>query len=396
MKKYLLMAALFAASASISAQNVCTIKGTIGNKKLRFSDKEVKMVYLNQMDELENCILVDSAKVAKDGSFTFKHTINKENQPLVYLLTGFDNGAAHFWVEPGTVTLEIPDANYPVSCKASGTITNELEAQFTEIRQKCIQVQVDSLHVFARKHGNEWLDTDEGMLQRKIVGSQAVVKQMIDKTMFILNHTDSPMAPLFMKKELMWDMNEQLLIRIVRSMHPSLYNHPYYKAFKNAVLAKFMKEGSELPDITLQWKDGSKGKLSDFRGKYVLLDFWASWCGPCRKEIPHLIKLRQDLDHMQDRFVIISFSLDNDKNAWQKAIKDNTIDLEGWLHASDLKGWQSPEATLLGINAVPKTFLLSPAGEIIAIDLRGDEMVRKVKMLIAQDEFGVCKQDNNE
>ena len=114
----------------------------------------------------------------------------------------------------------------------------------------------------------------------------------------------------------------------------------------------------------------------------MLLDFWASWCGPCRREIPFVIKLYNETRSVKDKFVIVSFSLDNKKKAWTDAIPTMGMNLPDWVHVSDLYGWNSPAARDLGVSAIPKTFLLDPEGKLIAIDLRGDHMIQKVKELL--------------
>ena len=169
---------------------------------------------------------------------------------------------------------------------------------------------------------------------------------------------------------------------MMNAISPALKDHPYYAAARNAILAKYLKVGAEAPDITLPTVDNKQMHLSDLRGRYVLLDFWASWCGPCRKEIPFLIQLFNETQGKRDQLALVSFSIDNKEDAWKKAITDRGMNLEGWIHASDLKGWQSPEAQMFGVEAVPRTVLINPEGKVVAFDLRGEEMVRKVKQLI--------------
>ncbi|MDF2517231.1 MAG: hypothetical protein K0R59_2527 [Sphingobacterium sp.] len=131
------------------------------------------------------------------------------------------------------------------------------------------------------------------------------------------------------------------------------------------------KVGQQAPDLTLNNPEGKAVKISDYLGKHLLLDFWASWCGPCRAENPNLVKAYQK--YHDKGFEILGISLDDAarKDAWVEAIKkDNLL----WPQVSDLKGWDSLAAKIYGINAIPASFLLDPEGRIIARDLRGDDL----------------------
>lgn len=358
------------------------IKGKIANKSLRLDNKIIQKVYLNRMDASERFIVVDSSDVAADGTFSLSYKMTKDAQPEVGHITGFDNGITTLWMEPGIANVFIKEAKHPIGAEISGTPTNELAEEYKQFRRKCINTQTEFLDKAEKEHGAAWLDEEEGMQLRTEIGSKAVMQSLYDEMQFILDHSSSPLAPLMLQKELMFHLEEYTLNAMMASISPSLQNHPYYTAARNAILSRFLKVGAEAPDITLPCDDGKQMRLSDLRGKYVLLDFWASWCGPCRKEIPYLIQLFNETKEKRDKLALVSFSIDNKENAWKKAIADRGMKLEGWIHASDLKGWQSPEAKMFGVEAVPRTILINPEGKVVAFDLRGEEMVRKVKQMI--------------
>ncbi|MDD4214088.1 MAG: TlpA disulfide reductase family protein, partial [Bacteroidales bacterium] len=148
------------------------------------------------------------------------------------------------------------------------------------------------------------------------------------------------------------------------------FHNSYTGATKTAI-------GSVAPDFTLPDSAGIKISLSSLRGKYVLVDFWASWCGPCKKELPNLIKLYKDFK--SSKFEILGVSLDKTRAAWVGAIRSEKL---SWIHVSDLKYWQSEVVPLYHITGIPHMILLDPEGKIIAKNLRGEELYHTIKDIL--------------
>lgn len=145
-------------------------------------------------------------------------------------------------------------------------------------------------------------------------------------------------------------------------------------------LRSVVMAGMEAPDIVMRDTAGVERRLSDLRGQIVLIDFWASWCGPCRMENPNVVRMYQRY-HAQG-FEIFSVSLDNNRDKWVQAIKkDNLV----WPnHVSDLRGWSSAAGRLYGISSIPATVLLDREGKVLARNLRGAQLEEKLKEIFGQ------------
>jgi len=195
---------------------------------------------------------------------------------------------------------------------------------------------------------------------------------------FIREHPKSAVSPLVALMQFAQEMTAHDIDTLVAFLDPSVRASVYVAELKKlADKMRITDVGGMAPDFTLNTPEGTPLSLSSLRGKIVLVDFWASWCVPCRKENPNVVMV---YNQFKDKgFDILGVSLDREKGAWEKAIADDKLT---WHHVSDLKYWQSEAAVKYGIQSIPSTLLLDKDGKIIAKNLRGEELAKKLAQLL--------------
>jgi peroxiredoxin len=311
----------------------------------------------------------------KNGEFKFKGTIP---EPVVAtLITKFKDKPGseklprelfRFFLEPSKVELTVNQSSKNISVKDSKT--NE-EFQLLVKQAESYTIKFDSLYEeydSLEKAGNK-----EAMnrVEKTIDQLTNDVKENVYAA-FLKTHPNSNVALYAIKEYAGWDIDPAKVEPFFNSLSPSVRAWPSAKALKARIaVAKQTAIGNYAMNFTQNDTLGKPVSLASFRGKYVLVDFWASWCGPCRRENPNVVKV---FSKFKDKdFTILSVSLDRPdaKDKWLYAIHKDGLT---WTHVSDLKYWDNAVAKQYGIRAIPQNLLLDPKGKIIAKNLRGEDL----------------------
>ena len=377
-----------AACMAVSAQETCIINGTIAD-----NDTKVKKVSLTRTDELGNQITVATAKV-KRGKYTLTHELAQDAPALQYTLTGFgEAGSIALFVEPGEVAVNTALASNPEQSTVSGTPTNDTYAQYQAILAEAAREVADKVAALEQQHGQAWTASPEGKSVIKRLKAQVAIKTESQVIRFLIEHNASPMMPLVTEHTLLPKLTDVYAGQMLNAVSTTLHTHPYYLSLRNSVLSASMKVGNEVPDITLPLLTGDSKRLSDYRGRYVVLHFWKSDCESSAASLDELMRLHEVIKEHQDQFVIISVALDTDKSAWQAAVESKGISHESWLHACDGAGAASPAAKLFGVDSTPKIIVVEPEGLAVSLNMDIDDVVMRTEQILSGDLYYLDQQE---
>ena len=302
----------------------------------------------------------------KNGSFEF--TGNVSEPTGAYIMVIGQRGAIPFMLENANITVNAGQAGLTVTGSEGQKIYDQFMALNMSIQQEAMKLQQE----YQAANG------DQAKMQAV---QEAYAKLMTDaqakETELIKANPDSYVSTFVIVSSMGQMEYEQL-----KERYNLLGEKAKASAQGKAIAAQIAKLestaiGQIAPNFTITTPEGESISLYDIKGKVKLIDFWASWCGPCRGENPHVVEIYKE--YHPKGLEIFGVSLDNNKEAWVKAIADDGL---VWKHGSDLKGWQSAPAQLYSVSGIPHTVLLDENNKIIAKNLRGDELKQKIAELL--------------
>ena len=383
MKRIITSIIAAAACLTAGAQQTCIIKGDIADTQLNDGTK-VKTVTLSRTNELGQTIEVATAKV-KRGHYTFKHTLTDDAPVLQHTLTGFGEGKSiALFVEAGEITVSTASATHPEQSTVAGTPTNDTYAQYQAILDAGASSTAEQIAALEQRHGKEWLATAEGKSATKRIEAMQAIKTETEALRFLIEHNASPMMPLEVEHTLLPKLSEAYADQMVKAVSSTLHQHPYYRSLHNAVLASALKVGNVVPDITLPLMSGDTKHLDDYRGKYIILNYWTPGEEKCDAMLAEL-KNVYDVVKGENDYIILSVALTSDAATWKKEVEAHGINREGWLHACDGIGAESPAAQRFKVATTPKILLIEPEGHAVSLDMELDEVIMRIEQIMSGD-----------
>ncbi|TAE31606.1 MAG: AhpC/TSA family protein [Cytophagales bacterium] len=324
-------------------------------------------------------IRLDSAKLDRNNAFTLKTRVPEGGG--VYLLNIMGGQKVALLLEGGE-TLNIAADGFTTDVKTGKkgqtVVTGSKNMEFyTKLMTQYDDIKAKNT-TWQTQYNEAASKNDQKKMNDVMAQSEKASKVFSDGVKAMLPEMGTSLAALFATNFLSVENDFETLNVLAQRFEKENPNSPQAKGFiGNIARIRGLMLGGLAPEIALADTTGNSVPLSSLRGKYVLIDFWASWCGPCRMENPNVVRMYNK--YKEKGFTIYSVSLDQNRENWVRAIRNDNLT---WTHVSDLQYWKSAAAQQYGVTGIPKTFLLDKEGKIIAKDLRGPALEQKLEEVL--------------
>jgi peroxiredoxin len=315
---------------------------------------------------------VDTLELKEDGSFS---TNLKVDEPSMYRINIQNRQFVPLILAGGDVNVVV-DASGAEKPQVEGSEETDKLYSFSDLMNER-QARVQEIDTEFRRAANE---KDEVKMNELREEYMAYEQQFVEKLKKKIREMGVSVASFYAMTTLDWDQEFVFADSVTQEFKKKMPESEYTKALSERIEGmRATAIGSVAPEIALPNPDGEVVKLSSLRGNYVLLDFWAAWCGPCRRENPNVVRLYNKYNNKG--FEVYGVSLDKTKEKWVQAIKDDNL---SWTHVSDLKYFNSEAAQTYQVEAIPHTLLLDKEGRIIAKNLRGEALEAKLEEIFGE------------
>jgi len=359
MKRKIIVAFILMALVSCSRSDHFRISGTI-------TGIDTGMVMLNRFDG-KSMVPVDSTQM-QDGQFVF---LGRVNLPEFYSISiASKYRTIPLFVENANITIH---AQFDSLSQAvvSESKSNEAYIRFMSLKNRF----ADRFYLLQQQltvaiHDNN--NTREADINQEMERIRRKYPVAVDS--FVVTNRGSSVAAYVLLTERSRGLSSAKLEELVGRLRSSIRSSVYVVALRKLIVDMQMVEvGGVAPDFTLPDSSGQPVSLSLFRGKVVLLDFWASWCGPCRMENPNLLKCYERFH--TEGFEVLGLSIDDNREGWLRAVRSDSLP---WTNLCDLKAWNGPVTRRYMLISVPHNLLLDRNGRVVATDLYGSSLLREV------------------